>query len=57
MMIAREKKQIVDDTKRKKKRKPRAFDELFDYMDAQYQHPAILFDPRDAKRRRDGQPS
>ena len=48
-MIVRENKQVIDDTKRKK-RKLRAFDELVDYMDGQYQHRAILFDPRGAKR-------
>ena len=42
MMIARENKQIVDDTKREKQRKLRAFDQLVDYMDAQHQHRAIL---------------
>lgn len=50
-MIVRENKQVIDDTKRKK-RKLRAFDELVDYMDGQYQHRAILFDPRGAKRER-----
>jgi hypothetical protein len=51
-MIVRKNK-LVDDSKRKQ-RKLREFDQLVDYMQEQYQHRAILFDPREAKRERRG---
>jgi hypothetical protein len=49
-MITRENK-LIDNTKRKQ-RKLREFDQLVDYMQEQYQHRAILFDPREARRER-----
>jgi hypothetical protein len=47
-MIQRENKKLVD---LKQKNRKRDFDQLVDYMTEQYLHRAIVFDPREAKRR------